>query len=220
MRRLRVPSSLLRGGRAHKVNFLSRRKPACRSASQYRFASLSPEANEHGGCPDDYWAHITACLYTNVDHSPCVSRYLDGAESLPCFKSMTNDPACPVRVPGQHHRRCAFLESLYSRLPPPSHHHSLHQTLLSQFHHINYTSFSYRTNPIQTTYSINMRTSFFSILALPALFLGAIAAPAPEAAVVEKRQLASAYSIVDALYADIKTYTGAISQFYFPGSFW
>jgi len=58
-----------------------------------------------------------------------------------------------------------------------------------------------------------MRTLFFSALALPAFFLGAIAAPAvPETAVVEKRQLASAYSIVDALYADIQTYTGAISE--------
>lgn len=61
--------------------------------------------------------------------------------------------------------------------------------------------------------------SFFSVLALPALFIGAIAAPAsaPETAIVEKRQLASAYSIVESLYAEVQTYTGAISKFFGKG---
>lgn len=59
-----------------------------------------------------------------------------------------------------------------------------------------------------------MKSSFFSLLALAALFVGAIAAPAavPETTVVQKRQLASAYSIVESLYADIQQYTGAISK--------
>lgn len=67
---------------------------------------------------------------------------------------------------------------------------------------------------LQTSYhSPNMKSSFFSILALPALFIGAIAAPAaaPEAA-IEKRQTADAYSIVSSLYSDIMQYTGAISK--------
>ena len=56
---------------------------------------------------------------------------------------------------------------------------------------------------------------FFTYLALPALFVGAFAAPAavPETGVaVEKRQVADAYSIVEGLLSDVKQYTGAISQ--------
>jgi len=59
-----------------------------------------------------------------------------------------------------------------------------------------------------------MKGAYFSILAVPALFMGAFAAPAsaPATAVVEKRQTSSAYSIVEALYSDIQQYTGSISS--------
>ena len=59
-----------------------------------------------------------------------------------------------------------------------------------------------------------MKTSFFSVLALPALFLSAVAAPSevPETAVAEKRQVGDAYSIVESLYSEIQQYTGSISM--------
>ncbi|GAB1729174.1 hypothetical protein NU195Hw_g6030t1 [Hortaea werneckii] len=59
-----------------------------------------------------------------------------------------------------------------------------------------------------------MKTSFFSVLALPAFFLGAVAAPSevPETAVVEKRQVGDAYSIVESLYSEIQQYTGSINE--------
>jgi hypothetical protein len=56
---------------------------------------------------------------------------------------------------------------------------------------------------------------FFTLFALPALFIGTFAAPAavPETAVaVEKRQIGDAYSIVEGLLSDVKQYTGAISR--------
>jgi len=54
-----------------------------------------------------------------------------------------------------------------------------------------------------------MKASFFSVLALPTFFLGAVAAPSevPETAVVEKRQVGDAYSIVESLYSEIQQYT-------------
>ncbi|RMZ02945.1 hypothetical protein D0864_03073 [Hortaea werneckii] len=57
-----------------------------------------------------------------------------------------------------------------------------------------------------------MKASFFSVLALPTFFLGAVAAPSevPETAVVEKRQVGDAYSIVESLYSEIQQYTGSI----------
>lgn len=60
-----------------------------------------------------------------------------------------------------------------------------------------------------------MRTAFFSVLALPALFISSFAAPAanPGADLVEKRSEATeAYSIVESLYSEIKQYTGAINS--------
>ena len=62
-----------------------------------------------------------------------------------------------------------------------------------------------------------MKSSFFTLLALPALFVSTFAAPAavPETAVaeaVEKRQVASAYSIVESLFAEVQQYTGSISE--------
>ncbi|KAI7198683.1 hypothetical protein KC343_g8498 [Hortaea werneckii] len=59
-----------------------------------------------------------------------------------------------------------------------------------------------------------MKISFFSVLALPAFFLGAVAAPSevPETAVVEKRQVGDAYSIVESLYSEIQQYTGSINE--------
>ncbi|KAK3069072.1 hypothetical protein LTR53_012869 [Teratosphaeriaceae sp. CCFEE 6253] len=59
-----------------------------------------------------------------------------------------------------------------------------------------------------------MKGTFFSVLALPALFISAIAAPvaAPETAIVEKRQSADAYAIVDSLYTNVQQYTGAINE--------
>lgn len=63
-----------------------------------------------------------------------------------------------------------------------------------------------------------MKGSYFSVLALPALFISAIAAPstAPETSLIEKRQNssaeASAYTIVSDLYTEIQQYTGAISR--------
>ena len=59
-----------------------------------------------------------------------------------------------------------------------------------------------------------MKSTFFSLVALPALFVGAFAAPAPalDSALVERSELSSAYSIVNSLYANIKQYTGAISM--------
>ncbi len=62
-----------------------------------------------------------------------------------------------------------------------------------------------------------MKSSFFTLLALPALFVSTFAAPAavPETAVaeaVEKRQVADAYSIVQSLFAEVQQYTGAISE--------
>ncbi|KAK3071052.1 hypothetical protein LTR53_009362 [Teratosphaeriaceae sp. CCFEE 6253] len=70
-----------------------------------------------------------------------------------------------------------------------------------------------------STHSISQSTSimkgtFFSVLALPALFISAIAAPvaAPETAIVEKRQSADAYAIVDSLYTNVQQYTGAINE--------
>jgi len=59
--------------------------------------------------------------------------------------------------------------------------------------------------------------SFFSVLALPALFASTLAAPtAISAAAVEKRQEAAAYAIVDSLYTNIQQYTGAISTSRLP----
>jgi hypothetical protein len=62
-----------------------------------------------------------------------------------------------------------------------------------------------------------MKATFFTLLALPALFVSTFAAPAtvPETAVaeaVEKRQVADAYSIVESLFSEIQQYTGAISE--------
>lgn len=58
---------------------------------------------------------------------------------------------------------------------------------------------------------------FFTLFALPALFVSAFAAPAavPETAVaVEKRaSVGSAIRIVDNLLSEVKQYTGAISEF-------
>jgi len=55
--------------------------------------------------------------------------------------------------------------------------------------------------------------SLFTVLALPALFASALAAPTaiPADAAIEKRQAAAAYAIVDSLYTNIQQYTGAIS---------
>jgi len=55
--------------------------------------------------------------------------------------------------------------------------------------------------------------SFFTVLALPALFASTLAAPTaiPADAAIEKRQAAAAYAIVDSLYTNIQQYTGAIS---------
>ena len=63
-----------------------------------------------------------------------------------------------------------------------------------------------------------MKATLFSLLALPALFVSTFAAPAavPEMAVAEvaeKRQVASAYSIVESLYSEVQQYTGAISGY-------
>ena len=57
-----------------------------------------------------------------------------------------------------------------------------------------------------------MKSSFFSILVLPALFLTTFAAPtAINEVPLEKRQIADATSIVEKLYADVQSYTGAIN---------
>lgn len=57
-----------------------------------------------------------------------------------------------------------------------------------------------------------MKTTFFSVLALPALFLTSLAAPtAINDVALEKRQIADATSIVEKLYADVQQYTGAIN---------
>ncbi|TKA62433.1 hypothetical protein B0A49_09323 [Cryomyces minteri] len=58
-----------------------------------------------------------------------------------------------------------------------------------------------------------MKVSFISFFALSTCFLGVLSAPTVEANtdVVEKRQISSAYSIVDSLFSDIKQYTGAIN---------
>ena len=54
--------------------------------------------------------------------------------------------------------------------------------------------------------------SFISLLAVPALFISAIAAPtAATVDTIEKRQTAEAYSIVSDLYTTVQQYTGAIS---------
>ncbi|TKA48176.1 hypothetical protein B0A54_01669 [Friedmanniomyces endolithicus] len=51
--------------------------------------------------------------------------------------------------------------------------------------------------------------SFFTVLALPALFASTLAAPTaiPADAAIEKRQAAAAYAIVDSLYTNIQQYT-------------
>ncbi|KAK0879526.1 hypothetical protein LTR87_006613 [Friedmanniomyces endolithicus] len=56
--------------------------------------------------------------------------------------------------------------------------------------------------------------SFFTVLALPALFASTLAAPTaiPADAAIEKRQAAAAYAIVDSLYTNIQQYTGAINE--------
>ena len=92
----------------------------------------------------------------------------------------------------------------------------LHKTLSSSISIASHLSvdhqptFTHSKHP--STIKAKMK-SFFSALALPALFLGALAAPATEPAnSVEKRQLSNAYDIVSSLYADIQQYTGAISM--------
>jgi DNA repair ATPase RecN len=63
-----------------------------------------------------------------------------------------------------------------------------------------------------------MKTTFLSLLAVPAfLFTTTFAAPAPAAieesrvAALEPRQLSSAYTIVSDLFTEIQQYTGAIN---------
>lgn len=53
----------------------------------------------------------------------------------------------------------------------------------------------------------------FSLFALPALFLGAMAAPAAVDSSLEKRadKEAQAIAIVESAYSSIKQYTGALS---------
>lgn len=63
-----------------------------------------------------------------------------------------------------------------------------------------------------------MKSTFFSLLPLAALFVGSLAAPAAiqdtaALEVVEKRQISDAYSIVESLYSTVQTYTGNISIF-------
>ncbi|KAK5720397.1 hypothetical protein LTR17_015034 [Elasticomyces elasticus] len=53
---------------------------------------------------------------------------------------------------------------------------------------------------------------FFSVLALPALFTGIIAAPVSSELSLEKRQSADASQIVESLYTNIQQYTGAINE--------
>ncbi len=62
-----------------------------------------------------------------------------------------------------------------------------------------------------------MKFSTMSLLALPALFLPAFAAPAPAAvdtslAPIERRQIADAYTIVESLFTEVQQYTGAINE--------
>lgn len=71
-----------------------------------------------------------------------------------------------------------------------------------------------QNQPSQPTTFATMKTSFLSLLAIPAFFAGAFAAPAVDSnneVAIEKRQVADAYSIVSSLYQDIQQYTGAIS---------
>ena len=51
-----------------------------------------------------------------------------------------------------------------------------------------------------------------SLLALPALFVGSLAAPAPAEVGLQKRQISSAYTIVSNLYDAVQQYTGAINE--------
>lgn len=58
---------------------------------------------------------------------------------------------------------------------------------------------------------------FITLLALPALILPSLAAPAPATVgevetALERRQLSDAYSIVESLYSEIQQYTGAINE--------
>ena len=60
-----------------------------------------------------------------------------------------------------------------------------------------------------------MRTSFFSVLALSALFSGAIAAPTAipaESVAIEERSLVNVTSIIDTLFATVQKYTASISE--------
>ena len=62
-----------------------------------------------------------------------------------------------------------------------------------------------------------MKSTFFTLLPLAAFFVSSFAAPAalPEAEVseiVEKRQAADAYGIIDSLFATVQQHTGSISK--------
>ncbi|KAK4955306.1 hypothetical protein LTR10_007501 [Elasticomyces elasticus] len=102
---------------------------------------------------------------------------------------------------------------------PPLQRHFLPPSIISSDQyfvssHIRYLHRHINSTPSRTLHTIFTMVGFFTLMAVPALFLGAIAAPvkAPAAALVEKRESSSTFDMINEAHQEVIPYCAAITE--------